>query len=207
MNTECVGTGGENIARAVQVLWDGGIVAFPTDTVYGVGTHAFLTSAVERLYDVKRRPRDKAIPLLLPNTAVLPEVAAPIPDLAYALAALFWPGALTLVLRRTERVPDALTAGGDTVAVRVPDHPVPQALLAALDVPLATTSANLSGRPAPITAGGVLAQLRGRIELILDGGGCPGGISSTVLDLTTSPPRILREGGISTEEIRRVIGT
>jgi L-threonylcarbamoyladenylate synthase len=131
----------------------------------------------------------------------LPTVASSIPDLAYALVAHFWPGALTLVLRRTENIPDAVTAGGDTVAVRVPDHPVTLALIAALDAPLAATSANLSGRPALATADDVLAQLEGRIDLILDGGTCPGGVASTVLDLTVTPPAILRAGGISERQL------
>jgi L-threonylcarbamoyladenylate synthase len=201
MSTVCAGTESDDIVRAVRVLRDGGIVAFPTDTVYGVGAHAFLPAAVEQLYAVKRRPRDKAIALLLSGVDALPTVALSIPDLAYALATRFWPGALTLVLRRTARVPDAVTSGGDTVAVRAPDHPVTQALIAALGAPLAATSANLSGQPAPATADGVLAQLAGRVDLLLDGGTCPGGVASTVLDLTVSPPRILRAGGIPTEHI------
>jgi L-threonylcarbamoyladenylate synthase len=184
MATARIGTEPEDIARAVEVLRDGGVIAFPTDTVYGVGAHGLLSAAVERLYVVKARPRDKAIPLLLPGIDTLPQVVSAIPDRAYALAERFWPGALTMVLRRAASVPDAVTCGGDTVAVRVPDHPVTQALLAALDAPLAATSANLSSQPAPDTADGVLAQLDGRIDLLVDGGTCPGGVASTVVDLT-----------------------
>lgn len=194
-----------DIARAVEVLCDGGIVAFPTDTVYGVGAHAMLAAAVERLYLVKQRPRDKAIPLLLPGVDALLQVGSEIPDAAYALAERFWPGPLTVVLRRAPAVPNAVTSGRDTVAVRVPDHPVTQALLAALAGPLAATSANLSGQPAPDTAQGVLDQLDGRIRLILDGGTCPGGVASTVVDLTVSPPRILRQGSISEQQILQAI--
>jgi L-threonylcarbamoyladenylate synthase len=194
-----------DIALAVEVLRDGGIVAFPTDTVYGVGAHAMLAAAVERLYLVKERPPDKAIPLLLSGVDVLPQVVSEIPGAAYALVERFWPGPLTVVLRRAPDVPDAVTSGGDTVAVRVPDHPVTQALLAALAGPLAATSANLSGQPAPDTAQGVLDQLDGRIRLILDGGTCPGGVASTVVDLTVSPPRILRLGGISEQQILKAI--
>jgi L-threonylcarbamoyladenylate synthase len=178
----------------VRVLRDGGTVAFPTDTVYGIGAHAFLTQAVEKLYVAKIRPRDKAIPLLIPGLDHLPQVAAVIPDVAYALAERFWPGALTLVLTRTGQVPDAVTSGGETVAVRVPNHRLVQTLLAELDAPLAATSANISGQPAPTTAQGALAQLDGRIDLLIDGGTCPGGVASTVLDLTTSPPQVLRIG-------------
>ena len=205
MNTTRAGTQPEDISRAVRVLRDGGVIAFPTDTVYGVGAHAIQPAAVERLYVVKKRPRDKAIPLLLPDVDALSQVAASIPDVAYALAKQFWPGALTVVLHRAMGVPDAVTAGGATVAVRVPDHQVVRALLAALSAPLAATSANLSGQPAPDTARGVLAQLDGRIDLLLDGGTCPGGVASTVVDLTVSPPRILRVGEISERQIHDAV--
>lgn len=205
VNTVRLGAGRADIARAVQVLRDGGIVAFPTDTVYGVGAHAFLPAAVRQLYVVKRRPADKAIPLLIPGADALSQAAAAVPEVAYELAARFWPGALTIVLPRAEEVSDAVTAGGDTVALRAPDHPVVHALLAALGVPLAATSANLSDHPPPATADGVLAQLDGRIDLILDGGTCPEGVPSTVLDLTVSPPRILRAGGVAKEQIAALI--
>jgi L-threonylcarbamoyladenylate synthase len=201
VSTVCRGTESHDIAYAVRVLRDGGIAAFPTDTVYGIGAHAFLPAAVERLYVAKRRPADKAIPLLLSRVEALASVAASVPDLAYVLADRFWPGALTMVLHRAVRIPDAVTAGGDTVAVRVPDHPVVQAILRELDAPLAATSANLSNHPAPATASGVLAQLEGRIDLLLDGGPCPGGVASTVLDLTVRPPKILRAGGIPAAQI------
>jgi L-threonylcarbamoyladenylate synthase len=201
MDTICLGAADADIARAADILRGGGIVAFPTDTVYGIGAHAYLPAAVEQLYVAKGRPEVKAIPLLISGLEALPDVAADIPDEAYALAARFWPGALSLVLRRAAGVPDVVTAGGDTVAVRVPDHSVTQALIAALGAPLAATSANRSEQPAPATANGVWAQLAGRIHLILDGGTCPGGMASTVVDLTVSPARILRQGGISADEL------
>jgi L-threonylcarbamoyladenylate synthase len=201
MGTDRIGAQPEHIARAVEVLRGGGVIAFPTDTVYGIGAHAMLPAAVERLYAVKGRPRDKAIPLLLSGADVLSQVVALVPEDAYALAERFWPGALTMVLRRAASVPDAVTAGGDTVAVRVPDHPVTQALLVALGAPLAATSANLSGQPAPDTADGVLAQLDGRIDLLVDGGRCPGGVASTVVDLTQRPFSTLRLGGISEQQL------
>jgi L-threonylcarbamoyladenylate synthase len=196
-----LGTQPEDLSQAIRVLRAGGLVAFPTDTVYGVGAHAWLPDAVEQLYQAKQRPRDKAIPLLIASVDALPQVAVDVPEAAYILARRYWPGALTLVLRRDPRVPDAVTSGQETVAVRVPDHPVTQALIAALGAPLAATSANLSGQPAPDTAQGVLAQLAARIDLILDGGTCPGGIASTIVDLTVTPPAILRAGGISPQEI------
>lgn len=196
-----LGTQPEDLARAIRLLRSGGLVAFPTDTVYGVAAHAWLPEAVERLYVAKQRPRDKAIPLLIAGIEVLPQVARDVPEAATILARRYWPGALTLVLRRARRVPDAVTSGQETVAVRVPDHPVTQALIAGLGAPLAATSANLSGQPAPDTAQGVLDQLGTRVDLILDGGACPGGIASTIVDLTVIPPAILRAGGISPQEI------
>jgi L-threonylcarbamoyladenylate synthase len=205
MNTTRLGTGPSDIAHAIGALRSGSVIAFPTDTVYGVGAHAMLSTAVEALYVIKQRPRDKAIPLLLSGIDALPQVAVEIPPAAYALAERFWPGALTLVLRRTSSVPDAVTGGGTTIAVRVPGHVITQALLAGLDAPMAATSANLSGMSAPDTADGVLAQLEGRIPLILDGGTCPGGVASTVVDLTVHPPRILRRGDISEGQILDVV--
>jgi L-threonylcarbamoyladenylate synthase len=196
-----LGTSAQEVRRAARILREGGIAAFPTDTVYGIAAHAWLADAVARLYVVKRRPRAKAIPLLIDSVEALSQVARDIPSLAYDLANRFWPGALTLVLQRTERIPDIVTAGGDTVAVRIPDHAVTQALIAAVGAPLAATSANLSSLQAPDTASGVLAQLDGRIDLILDGGTCPGGIASTVLDLTVTPPAILRAGSIPAAQL------
>lgn len=191
-----LGSEAQDIQRAVEVLNGGGLVAFPTDTVYGVGAHAWHEDAVNGLYRAKVRPDNKAIPLLIASPEELAQVAQDVPPLAYTLAQRFWPGALTLVLPRTPLISDAITAGGDTVAVRMPDHPVSLALLRALGAPLATTSANLSGQPPAVTAAEVWAQLAGRIELLLDGGACPGGVASTVLDLTVHPPRLLRAGAL-----------
>ena len=193
------------IAQAARILTVGGLVAFPTDTVYGVGAHAFDAEAIERLYAAKERPRDKAIPVLLAAAADLPLVACEVPSIAHRLAGAFWPGALTLVLPRHPALPAILTAGGDSVAVRVPDHPVVRALVAALGAPLAATSANLSGRPSPVTAQEVATQLGGRVDLILDGGPCPGGVPSTVLDLTLDPPRVLRAGPVTEAALRAVL--
>jgi len=201
MDTIRTGTQPEDIRRAVESLQRGQVIAFPTDTVYGVGAHAMQPKAVEQLYVAKQRPRDKAIPLLLPDLDALVQVAVSVPDAAYALAERFWPGALTMILRRTPQIPDVVTAGGETVAVRIPDHPVTQALLVALNAPLAATSANLSGQPAPDTADGVWEQLAGRIGLLVDGGTCPGGVASTIVDLTTPALKVLRLGGISEQQL------
>jgi len=196
----------EAIGIAAQILAEGGLVAFPTDTVYGVGAHAFQPDAVERIYVAKIRPRDKAIPILLAQPDDLVLVAEGITKTAWLLAERFWPGGLTLVLPKKANVPDVVSAGGPTVAVRVPDHPVSRALIAALGAPLAATSANLSGHPSPVTAQEVEAELGGRIELILDGGQCPGGVPSTVLDLTADPPAVLRAGAIAVEETEAALG-
>jgi len=196
-----------DIAQAVDVLRQGGIVAFPTDTVYGVGADVRQPEAIAALYEVKERPLSKAIPVLLARAEDLCSVAREVPKSAWRLAEQFWPGALTLVVRRSPSLPSILTAGGSTVAVRVPDHPVVRALIEGLGAPLAATSANISGQPSSVTADDVLAQLGGRIALILDGGPCPGGRSSTVVDLTTTPPRVLRPGPISAEQIRAALST
>jgi L-threonylcarbamoyladenylate synthase len=205
METKVLPAEKEAITVAARILAEGGLVAFPTDTVYGVGVHAFQPDAVERIYVAKIRPRDKAVPILLAQAGDLPLVAERVTETAWLMAERFWPGGLTLVLPRKASVPDVVSAGGPTVAVRVPDHPVPLALMAALGAPLAATSANLSGHPSPVTAQEVQAELGGRIELILDGGRCPGGIPSTVLDLTRDPPIVLRTGAIAAEEINATL--
>ncbi|MDP2954170.1 MAG: L-threonylcarbamoyladenylate synthase [Chloroflexota bacterium] len=182
-------------------------MAFPTDTVYGLGARGFSPQAVERVYEAKARPRSLPLPLLLALASDLERVARkPIPELALRLAERFWPGGLTLVLRRAPAVPDAVTAGGDTVAVRVPRHPVPVALISGVGEPLTGTSANLSGRPSPLTAEEVRQQMGDRVDLILDGGRCPGGVESTVLDLTGETPVLIREGAIGREELEETAG-
>lgn len=189
----------------MDALQRGEPIAFPTDTVYGVGALAFLPRAVTRLYTVKGRPAHLPIPLLLPDAAALTSVCTDIPPLAWQLAGHFWPGGLSLVLPRTPAVPDVVTAGGPTVAVRVPDHPLVSELCRRLGAPLAATSANRHGWPSPVTADAVERALGGRIALILDGGPCPGGVASTVLDLTTSPPTILRPGPVTAEELSTIV--
>jgi len=201
VKTEILPANIESIAVAVQILARGGLVAFPTDTVYGVGAHGFSPEAIERLYIAKERPEEKAIPLLIAKREDLSLVSKEVPEMAWRLIERFWPGGLTLVLPKAPGLPDILCAGGDSVAVRMPDHPIALALIEAVGVPLATTSANISGHPSPVMAEEVQRELEGRIELILDGGRCPGGISSTVLDLTMEPPTILRLGPVSKEEI------
>jgi len=196
----------EAFAHAVRLLRAGKVIAFPTDTVYGVGASGFNERAIEQLYVVKQRERDKPIPYLLAHAQSLDLVARAVPSAAQKLAAAFWPGALTLVVPALPRVPKILIAGGNSVAVRVPNHPTTRALIDSLGVPLAATSANLSGGADPATAAQVLAQLNGRLPMILDDGATRGNVPSTVVDVTCDPPKILRVGVISVQEIEQVIG-
>ncbi|MEW5717427.1 MAG: L-threonylcarbamoyladenylate synthase [Chloroflexota bacterium] len=196
----------EAFAHAVRLLRARKVIAFPTDTVYGVGALGFDERAIEQLFVVKTRDRGKAIPYLLSDVEQLPLVAHAIPDAARLLAAKFWPGGLTLVVPAAARVPQILIAGGTGVAARVPNNRTTRALIDALGVPLAATSANISGGPDPANARAVLAQLNGRIPLILDGGPTRSNTPSTVVDVTTDPPTIRRVGVIAAEEIERVLG-
>jgi len=205
--TKRLGIDPAGIAEAADVLTQGGIVAFPTDTVYGVGADVRQPEAIAALYEIKGRPLNKAIPVLLARAQDLCGVAQEVPESAWRLAERFWPGALTLVVRCAFSLPPILTAGGSTVAVRVPDHPVVRALIEGLGAPLAATSANISGWPSPVTADGVLAQLEGSIAVLLDGGPCPGGKPSTLVDLTVTPVRILRPGPITADEIWAVLSS
>jgi L-threonylcarbamoyladenylate synthase len=206
MQTQVISTTERDaIDKACQVLKGGGLVAFPTDTVYGLGADAFLPSAVEKIYEVKGRRLTKAIPLLIGNAESLHIVAEHIPDVAWALADRFWPGALTLVLYRKPEVPLLVTGGGATVAVRVPDHSFALELIHAAGGVVAATSANLSGHPDPTTASEVMGYLESRIELIVDGGRCPGGIPSTVIDLTKTPPEVVRLGPMPRQALQGVL--
>ncbi len=191
------------ISRALKMLRTGGLVAFPTDTVYGVGAMAFDEKAVRSIYRSKGRSGEKAIPVLLTDVSDLHKVAMDIPEIAQRLADCFWPGPLTIVLLKQPGLPDAVSATA-TVGVRVPDHALARSLLKASG-PLAVSSANLSGQPAPCTAEQVFQQLGGRIALILDGGKTPGGTASTVLDCTQPELVVLRAGPLALEQIRSAL--
>ena len=195
----------ESIQTALEILQSGGLVAFPTDTVYGVGALAFDGKAVESIYAAKDRPIEKAIPVLIADAADMEKVGMDIPAIAHQLAARFWPGPLTCIIPKQPTLPESVSAT-ETVGVRVPDHEVARALLRAAG-PMAVTSANISGQPSPSTAQEVLAQLGGRIDLIIDGGTTPGGVPSTLVDCTEKDLKILREGPISMEEIRQKLSS
>ncbi len=201
MKTEIISAA--NIQRALDVLKIGGIVAFPTDTVYGLGALAFENAAIESIYIAKDRPIEKAIPILIGDLSDLDKVAVNIPGMALRFAARFWPGPLTCIVPKKQTLPLAVSATS-TVAVRIPDHPDALALLRAAG-PMAVTSANISGQPSPSTAQEVYEQLNGRIPLILDGGTTPGGVPSTLVDCTGIEPIILREGPISLAELLSAI--
>jgi L-threonylcarbamoyladenylate synthase len=194
------------IAEAARVLRRGGLVAFPTETVYGLGANALDAAAVARIFAAKGRPANNPLIVHVANAAQVPQIAADWPELAARLAERFWPGPLTLVLPKRDTVPDVVTAKGPTVAVRVPAHPVAQALLRAAALPIAAPSANRSTELSPTRAEHVLRGLDGRIEMLLDGGPTSGGIESTVLDLTATPPRLLRPGPIGIAELETEIG-
>ena len=197
----------KQVEKGISILNQGGIVAFPTDTVYGLGACATNQQAVERIYAVKERPQNVALPLLLACTSQISEVAEPVPQIAWLLAKKFLPGALTLVLHKSNSVPNIITAGDITVAVRIPAHPIPVALVEGLGAPIVGTSANLSGKPSALTADEVYSQFGDKIDLVIDGGKCPGGRESTIVDVTEETPVILREGAITGEELKQICGS
>jgi L-threonylcarbamoyladenylate synthase len=194
------------VARAVACLRSGGIVALPTETVYGLAANALDPAAVARLFAAKERPANNPVIVHVADVGMARACAAAWPPVADRLAAAFWPGPLTLVLPRAPVVPDPVTAGGPTVGLRWPSHPFMQAVLRECGFPLAAPSANRANHLSPTTARHVLASLGHRVPLIVDGGSCPVGIESTVLDLTQHPPRILRPGMIHAESLRAVTG-
>ena len=195
----------DTIAKAADRLRAGGLVAFPTETVYGLGAHALDRAAVLRLFSAKGRPADDPVIVHVDTIDRIDPLVTQVPDAALTLAARFWPGPLTLVMRRSSRVPDEVTAGLDTVAIRVPAHPVAATLLRAAGIPVAAPSANLFSRPSPTQAAHVLEDLHGRIDLILDGGPTMLGIESTVVDLSHETPTILRPGATTIEMLREVL--
>jgi len=194
-----------DIARAADCLRRGGLVAFPTETVYGLGVHALDRDAVRRLFAAKGRPADDPLIVHVAEFADVARLAESVPDAAAVLAARFWPGPLTLVLPRGASVPLEVTAGLETVAIRIPAHPVARALLSAATIPIAAPSANLFSRPSPTCATHVLEDLNGRIDMVIDAGSTDVGVESTVLDLTVHPPEVLRPGAITLEVLQSVL--
>ncbi len=191
---------------AAQVLKSGGLVAFPTETVYGLGANALDQNAVKGIYKAKGRPSDNPLIVHIANTDSVRELTDSIPFVAPVLMEAFWPGPLTLVMPRSKKISDIITAGLDTVAIRMPSHPIAAELIRKAGIPVAAPSANSSGRPSPTLAKHVIEDLKGKVDVIIDGGISNVGVESTVLDITVTPPMILRPGGVTLEQLRSVLG-
>lgn len=194
------------IREASDIIRGGGLVAFPTETVYGLGANALDRNAVEKIFAAKGRPSNDPLIVHLSSFDEVERVASHVPSIAHELAAAFWPGPLTMILPKQPGVPDSVTSGLKTVAVRVPSHPIALALIRASGVPIAAPSANRFGHTSPTTAVHVLDDLDGRIDMILDGGATTVGVESTVLDVNVTPPMILRPGGVSREALEKILG-
>lgn len=194
------------LAKGAGILRSGGLVAFPTETVYGLGANGLDEQAVKGIYLAKGRPSDNPLILHIADLHEVKKLAADIPANAKVLMEAFWPGPLTLIMKRTKAVPDVVTGGLETVAVRLPSSVVARELIALAGVPVAAPSANTSGRPSPTNAVDVLHDLDGKVEAIIDGGPCDVGVESTIVDCTTPVPTILRPGGITMEQLVEVLG-
>ncbi|MEE2656199.1 MAG: L-threonylcarbamoyladenylate synthase [Chloroflexota bacterium] len=195
-----------SIKSAIEVLRRGGVVAYPTDTLFGLGADALNEAAVERVFEIKGRPQGMPLPLLIGDPEQLKMVADIVTESAWKFATAFWPGGLTLVVPVGPNVPALVTARGWKVAVRLPDHPIPRELARGLGRPITGTSANRTGGPEPSTAELVQKQLHNTIDMILKGGAAPAGRSSTVIDITSDQPRVLRHGVVSVEQLERIYG-
>ncbi len=194
------------IREAADVIKRGGLVAFPTETVYGLGANGLDENAVKKIFEAKGRPQDNPLILHVSDTKQLNLLAEDIPDRAHELMDVFWPGPLTLIMKRSAFVPDAITGGLDTVAIRMPKNIIALELISACGCPLAAPSANISGRPSPTCAKHVMDDLDGRIDMVIDGGSVDIGIESTVVDLTQGVVQILRPGKITRKKLERIVG-
>jgi L-threonylcarbamoyladenylate synthase len=195
----------EQVEKGIEIIRKGGLVAFPTDTVFGLGAGAYLESGIQRIFQVKQRPPEMALPLLISSVAQVHEVALDVPAYGWRLIKGFFPGGLTLVVFRTRVVSNIIAGGGDTVAIRMPDHPIPLALIRGSGMPIVGTSANISGRSNPLTIEGVREQIGNKVDLIIEGGPLPKGTESTVVDVTGPLPVVLREGAITRAELESVV--
>jgi len=196
----------KDVVQAAEVIASGGLLGIPTETVYGLGADGLNTEAVHAIFAAKGRPQDNPLILHIPSADWLERYCEDIPATAYALTERFWPGPLTIILKRRPLVPDTVTAGLETVGMRCPDCGVTRRVIEAADTPIAAPSGNTSGRPSPTNAAAMLEDMDGKIDAILDDGPCAVGVESTIIDLTVSPPRLLRPGGVTLEELREVLG-
>ncbi len=204
MDTERLST--KDIQQAARIVASGGLLGIPTETFYGLGANGLDEAAVHAIFEAKGRPQDNPLILHIPSADWLERYCGEIPETAWALARRFWPGPLTMILKRKPIVPDAVTAGLDTVGMRCPDCAVTRQVIAAAGVPVAAPSGNASGRPSPTTAAAMLEDMDGKIDAILDDGACAVGVESTIIDLTVDPPRLLRPGGVTLEELEEALG-
>lgn len=195
-----------DIDEAAAILRDGGLLGIPTETVYGLGANGLNEEAVAHIFEAKGRPQDNPLILHIPDASWLERYCKDIPLTAYQLAEAYWPGPMTMILKRKDIVPNAVTAGLDTVGMRCPAHPLCREIIAASGVPVAAPSGNTSGRPSPTTAQHMLEDMDGKIDAIVDGGPCSVGVESTIIDLTETPARLLRPGGITLEQLEAVLG-
>ena len=200
------GTSPETIKRCAEIIRNGGLLGIPTETVYGLGADALNEGAVRRIFEAKGRPQDNPLIIHVADASWISRYCENVPESAYRLAEAFWPGPLTMILPRKAIVPLRTTGGLETVGVRCPNHSATLALISAADVPIAAPSGNLSGRPSPTTAQHMREDMDGKIDAILDGGACSVGVESTIVDLTVSPPCLLRPGGLPLEALRQVLG-
>ncbi|WP_031314237.1 L-threonylcarbamoyladenylate synthase [Caldanaerobacter subterraneus] len=196
----------ELIDYAAEVIKKGGLVAFPTETVYGIGANSFDEEAVKRIFIAKGRPQDNPLILHIALMDQVYELAAEFPEKAKKLAHRFWPGPLTIVLKKSDKVPYVNTAGMNTVAIRMPSNPIAHLLIKRAGVPISAPSANVSGKPSPTDASHVIEDLYGKVDVIIDGGKCDVGLESTVVDLTEEVPVILRPGAVTLEMLKEVLG-
>ncbi len=198
----------KSVKKAAQILQNGGLVGIPTETVYGLAANALNGRAVAKIFAAKGRPMDNPLIVHIADFADIERfnLVGEIPESAQKLAKSFWPGPLTIIMKKSEIIPDEVSAGLNTVAVRFPSHPLAQKIISAANTPLAAPSANLSGSPSPTTATHVMNDLDGKIDAVIDGGACSVGVESTVITLATDVPRVLRPGGITVEQLRSVLG-
>lgn len=206
MTTQLLSTSEQDLKTAAALIRSGGLVAIPTETVYGLGANGLDAAAVEKIFLAKGRPQDNPLILHIHDASQLQDFCREIPDAAWKLAEQFWPGPLTMVLPVRDCVPKTTTAGLDTVGVRCPDNAATREIIRLAGVPIAAPSANTSGKPSTTTAAHVLHDMDGRIEAIVDGGPCRVGVESTIVDLTGPTPRLLRPGGIGPEALKQVLG-
>ena len=196
----------QDLKKAGELLRAGGLVAIPTETVYGLAANALDGAAVKAIYQAKGRPSDNPLIVHICDFGQLSPLVREVPEAAKQLAQAFWPGPLTIILKKSDLVPAETSGGLDTVAVRFPAHPVAQAVIREAGVPLAAPSANLSGRPSPTTFAHVEEDLTGRVDALVDGGDCAVGVESTVITLAEGVPKVLRPGGVTVAQLREVLG-